>query len=193
MKKNRRDLKRSNLGLRATPEVKERLRMISQARGTTVQGLFDELIPQLVSEPARDGEPGPPAAAPGGSKWSQLFLKNLPAAAVIKNLDLKFVWVNEGYMAMTHKSAGDLLGKGVGDNWATRDSAQLIETNDRVVLDQKRATVQIETVKDHWGKTQERFRIRFPIYDDKGEVEYLGAIGFDYQQIENVIRKKDAE
>ena len=107
----------------------------------------------------------------------------MPAAAVIKHRDLTVAWVNEGYMAMTIESPEELIGKRVEQIWAARDSAVLIEQHDQEVLDQRRATVQIEEVKDKWGKALERLRIRFPIYNEKGEIQYLGAIGFDYHQI----------
>ena len=179
--------KRRNLGLRATDEMSRQLQSIAESRRTSVQGLFEQVMEGVTSEArARRVEMTPPPSnrAQSDDTWRMLFLKSLPAAAVIKRAsDLAVVWVNEGYTAMTTESPGALIGKRVGQIWAARESATLIEEHDREALSRGCATVEIENVRDRWGKSLRRLRIRFPIHGEDGDIEYLGAIGFDYDHI----------
>lgn len=186
--------KRKNLGLRASPEKQSRLRQLALARGISLQAVFDEAMDKLLSE-AQHVANEPPGAGQIGirpdSEWRTLFLRALPAAAAIKSVEnLTLVWVNEGYAAMAGEAASSLVGKRVGQIWAARDSAALIEAHDREVLKKNHATVQIEKVKDRWGKSMRRLRIRFPVYGNLGEIQYLGAIGFNYDEILSQIRPR---
>jgi PAS domain-containing protein len=178
---------RRNVGLRATEERLDQLRTIAAKRGISVQALFDEIGDLLIQECARtpDGSiQGRISLVQGDDAgWRRLFLKALPGVAAIKRADdLTLVWVNEGYESLTGESREALVGRTVGEIWATRESADEIQNHDREARDKDRATVEIETVNGKWGK-QIRLRIRFPIHDQTGKVVYLGAIGFDYEQI----------
>lgn len=180
-----RNAKRRNLGIRATRERQANLQRVARARGTSVQAMFDEFVDQLCSEGREaDGPHTNHSDVLPDSKWRNLFLKALPAVAAIKRAaDLKLVWVNEEYVAMTGEASQSLVGRSVGEIWAARESADLIERHDREALNQERATVEIEEVRDRWGRPLRRLRIRFPIHDGSGEVKYLGAVGFECEQI----------
>jgi hypothetical protein len=106
----------------------------------------------------------------------------MPASAVIKTKNHKIVWVNEGYVAIAG-ARKDLIGKSIGELWASAPSAVKIEKVDETIFKLKHAIVSVETVNDLWGKKLERLRFRFPIRGPSGEVEYMGAIGFDIDQV----------
>jgi PAS domain-containing protein len=115
--------------------------------------------------------------------WHLAFLNSLPAAAVIKDKDLRIVWANKTHVNMSgEKKLESIQGKKVGELWADADSARKIEENDQHVLDSGRTTVTEETVLVK-GKEQARLRIRFPILATDGTIGFLGAIGFDKSQI----------
>jgi hypothetical protein len=181
-----------NLGLRASPETQQRLKDLAGAWNTSVQSLFDELFATLLSKDAPSSAVIGSSSPMGSAAWAVLFLRSLPGAAVIKSKDLKVLWVNDGYAHMSHDSRENLIGKKVDQIWATQESATLIQQNDDEVIRTKQATVQVEEVRDLWGQKLKRLRIRFPIFSPSGEVEYLGAIGFDYSTIKNLMPPADA-
>jgi len=163
---------RRNLGLRATSDELERLKKIAKDRGMSLQGIFNLFKADLLS---------------GGSSIESRFLKAIPASAVIKNRDLKIVWVNDGYAAVAG-SKESLIGKSIGEIFATALSAEKIEAADRKIFKEKHATISVETVLNKWGKNLQRLRFRFPIPGPGGQVEYLGAIGFDIDEVVDEIK-----
>ena len=175
--------KRRNLGLRVSEDEHRRLREVAEARRTSVQQLFGQMLADLTSN-STDETPLSDGTLPA-DHWPALFLKALPGVAVIKHAgDLSIAWVNEGYTLMTGEPLEALIGKRVGQIWATRESAELIEQNDNDALTRGCATVAIEYVKDRrWGTDLRRLRIRFPIRGRDGKPRYLGAIGFDYDKV----------
>jgi hypothetical protein len=183
---------RKNLGLRATPDRLTQLRQLAERNKTSLQGIFDKWFDALL-----DGQSGTPDAQETGSTmglWSELFLRALPGAVVIKRAeDLSIVWVNDGYAAWVGESREALHGRRVGQIWATRESAQTIEERDRQALADECATVEVDDVKDRFGQRIKRLRVRFPIHDKSGNKEYLGAIGFDCEKIHSKLRSQEHE
>jgi hypothetical protein len=160
--------RRKNLGLRATPEEQKSLQEIARERGTSIQQLFNEFMRSLLT---------------GQANLDTRFLQALPASAVVKKPDLTIYRVNEGYS----KVAGpreSLIGRTIGEIWATEKSAEAIEAEDRTIFKEKHATVRVESVRDLWGRELRRLRFRFPIPGLSGsDVEYLGAIGFEIDEV----------
>ena len=170
----KRSLRRKNLGVRATVEDHTKLREIAKIQGKSLQGLFTDVIRQVLS---------------GESELETRFLRSLPASAVMKNRAKKIVWVNPGYAAIAGPRES-LIGKTIREVWASPTSAKEIEEQDDQIFRLKHATIRVETVLDRWGKKLQRLRFRFPIPGSTGEVQYLGAIGFDIEDVIKLVSKK---
>src|ERR1700680_3540252 len=164
---------RKNLGIRATVRDATKLTAIAAREGKTLQGFFSEFISRVVS---------------GEAELETRFLRSLPASAVIKDKAKRIVWVNPGYSAIAGPQES-LIGKTIQEVWASDDSAKEIEEQDERIFDLKHATMRVETVLDRWGKELQRLRFRFPILGSKGDVEYLGAIGFSIDDVMHLVRK----
>src|SRR6185295_4426828 len=106
-----------------------------------------------------------------------LFMRHLPASAFTKDLEGRFVFVNQNFETLLGKSPGQLVGL------TTRDlyPAELVEpilANDREVIQTRQTLRSVEKVKI--GNEERYFLVsKFPILNEHKEVRMLGGISVD--------------
>jgi PAS domain S-box-containing protein len=108
------------------------------------------------------------------------FMQHLPGLAFMKDLQGKYIYVNEAFSQFTGKPAWDQIG-GRDDQMWEAETARLLQDNDKKVLDSKAAQSNMETVR--LPDEQERYLLtaRFPVFQD-GELVSLGGVSIDITQ-----------
>ena len=114
------------------------------------------------------------------SKTEQLFnffMKHLPGAATILDLQGRYVYVNEGWERLSQITREEALGKTAADIWPAEIAARFQET-DELVLASKQSSQSLIALSQ--GDKKHNWLVnRFPILDGQGNLILLGAIGID--------------
>ena len=111
---------------------------------------------------------------------------NYPFLITLKDLDGRYILVNEAFAKSRNVSVEQALGR-FARNHETSDQATIVEAHDREVIE-SRKTVERErdlTLPD--GTHVTRSVIKFPTYSDSGELTGVGTISTD------VTKRKQAE
>ncbi len=108
------------------------------------------------------------------------FMQHLPGLAFMKDLEGKYIYVNEAFSQFTGKPAWDQIGSSDDQMWEAA-TARLLKDNDHNVLESKTAQSNMETVR--LPDEQERYllTVRFPVFQDDQMVS-LGGISIDMTQ-----------
>jgi PAS domain S-box-containing protein len=110
-----------------------------------------------------------------------LFMNNLPGVAFMKDLDGRYIYINETIRQLYEEQHPEFLGKTDEDLWPA-DVAKTLRANDQRAI-QSKAAIQAfedlplrETVR-HW------FVHKFPILGDNGTVELIAGLGIDTTEL----------
>ena len=110
-----------------------------------------------------------------------LFMKNLPGVAFMKDLDGRYIYVNETLCEIYQCDPNQFVGKTDLNLWPA-DIARALQTNDEIAVRTKAAVHAIEDVPlgdsmRHW------FVHKFPIIDESGKVMYVAGLGIDTTEL----------
>jgi PAS domain S-box-containing protein len=105
------------------------------------------------------------------------IMEHAPAIIVLKDLDGRLTYVSREFERMLGKPASELLGKTNYDLFPA-EYAKVQEAFEKEVL-AARAPIQREFIAPYPGGQRTLLFIKFPIFDAKGEIEAIGAIGTD--------------
>jgi PAS domain S-box-containing protein len=119
------------------------------------------------------------------------FMRYLPGAAIMRDLQGRYVFVNEGWEELFQMKSAEILGKTLTEVWPARD-ADRFKDMDQLVLAGDRAVQAVE--KFPVGRGYGYFLTsRFPIMDREGRMVMLGGIGIDitaHHRAEEALREK---
>ncbi|MFI5395632.1 MAG: PAS domain S-box protein [Candidatus Binatia bacterium] len=114
-----------------------------------------------------------------------LFMQNLPGVAFMKDVQGRYVYVNEHFANTFH--AQGWLGKVDDECWSPGVASQF-KQNDRVVLDSGKALQAIETVP-HDDGLHSWLVSKFPILNESGEPVMVGGVAVDITEREQAEAK----
>jgi PAS domain S-box-containing protein len=109
-----------------------------------------------------------------------LFMQNLPGVAFMKDIQGRYVYVNEHFENTFH--ARGWLGKVDDECWSPGVAGQF-KQNDRVVLESGKALQAIETVP-HDDGLHSWLVSKFPILNESGEPMMVGGVAIDITERE---------
>lgn len=115
------------------------------------------------------------------------FMKYLPGAAFLKKSNGQFVFVNETWERVFRMKGKDIYGKRDAEIWP-EDIAAQYTTNDKTVLTAKLPLQFLQTFPQDRG-LHSWYTVKFPIFDDSGNVVMLGGIGIDVTEREHIERE----
>jgi PAS domain S-box-containing protein len=105
------------------------------------------------------------------------FMDNNPAAAVIKDSEGRYVYINKPFEKYFQTASADVLGKKDQDLYLP-DQAAVLREHDALVLAENRAMEFMETVRTPDGVDREWMVFKFPVRGRKGDV-FVGVVGVD--------------
>lgn len=116
------------------------------------------------------------------SEWAVEFIDQLPVVAVVKDLDYRVLWTNRAYCTLTNKPQSELIGKTAREIWGTSPDdlkyAEQILAHEKMVVTEKKPYQLVEDIVVG-GKVRDRLALRFPIFDEDGEVVRIGVVSLD--------------
>ncbi len=112
------------------------------------------------------------------------FMQNVPCAVYMKNLQGRYVYVNETCAKVFHRKFEDWIGKTDADIWS-KPTANKFKSIDQQILQEKRTVETTESVAQedgfhYWLTT------KFPILDERGSPTMLGAAAIDITEIKRL-------
>jgi PAS domain S-box-containing protein len=108
------------------------------------------------------------------------FMQHLPGLAFMKDLEGKYIYVNEAFSQFTGKPAWDQIGSSDDQMWDA-ETARLLQDNDQKVLDSKTEQSNMETVRLPDEQKRYLLTARFPVFQGN-ELVALGGISIDITQ-----------
>ena len=106
----------------------------------------------------------------------EAFMNHLPAAAWIKDKDMRFMFTNKAYKTYLEEGF-DPLSKTVYEIWSP-ETAEKIEREDRLVLQTARPLEGVTTLNLSGGRAAYHAAIKFPIPGADGKIN-IGGVGID--------------
>ena len=105
------------------------------------------------------------------------FMHHLPGVAFMKDVDGRYVYVNDVFQELFHRKPGDFIGKTDDQVWPPEVAAP-IRSSDRQVIDTRTVLQTTELIPrddglHHWLVT------KFPILDGNGRVTLVAGIAID--------------
>ena len=111
------------------------------------------------------------------------LLNNIPDIAWIKDIEGKYIAVNEAYEKAAVCLQEEIIGKNDEDLWPAGCAAQYRKNDIQVMQSGKRIAVE-ENMIDHDGAAKVMEAIRTPLYDNKGDL--IGTVGIARDVTERV-------
>ena len=111
------------------------------------------------------------------------LLNNIPDIAWIKDIEGKYIAVNESYEKAAVCLQEEIIGKNDEDLWPAGCAAQYRKNDIQVMQSGKRIAVE-ENMIDHDGAAKVMEAIRTPLYDNKGDL--IGTVGIARDVTERV-------
>ncbi len=105
------------------------------------------------------------------------FMGSLPGVAVIRNLDGRYIYMNEAWESATGLKRADYIGKTPSDCFTKEDAEKLL-AGDRRAIETGRAETE-EMLIHHRSGPRKRFINRFLISGTDGGPRYVGLIALD--------------
>jgi PAS domain S-box-containing protein len=105
------------------------------------------------------------------------FMYHLPGVAFMKDVDGRYLYVNDAFEELFHRKLGEYVGKTDDEVWPPQIAAQL-RTNDRQVVETRSVLQTTEAIPHddgmhHWLVT------KFPILNGDGEPTMVGGVAID--------------
>ena len=104
----------------------------------------------------------------------QSIMDHAPMMVSLKDLDGRFTFVNQAYVAFAERSEESILGRTIGE-LQTKEHAETMEAHDRAVLENRHAMQWEVTIPKRSGP-RTALVVKFPVYDNAGNVASIGAI-----------------
>lgn len=151
---------------------------------TDVHGKVSRLI--LIARDITDRKSTEQALKESEARFAA-FMRYLPGAAFLKKSSGEFVYVNETWERASRMKRKDIYGKSDDDVWPA-DIAAEYKANDKAVRTAGSPLQFIQTVPHddglhHW------FTVKFPIFDDSGDIVMIGGIGIDITEQERIAKE----
>ncbi|MDC0740520.1 PAS domain-containing protein [Polyangium mundeleinium] len=105
------------------------------------------------------------------------FLDNTPALMFVKDLEGRFVLVNEEYTKFAGRSSAELLGHPGSSVLAAADVPRMDAADRRALTEGRMQFAATLTVPD--GSRRTFMTVKFPIRDERGEVFGVGTVAID--------------
>lgn len=107
------------------------------------------------------------------------LFEHSPICMNLKDPDGRYLMLNQAYRDWFGKSAGEIIGKSGGSVLlSSEETSADIQTMEALVVETGQvATREVQVVRA--GKPHQRFLVKFPAINDKGEIVGLGTIAFD--------------
>ncbi len=121
------------------------------------------------------------------SREIDAILRYTPSIIYLKNKKLCYRLINPGFEKFFHVSSEEVQGKG-DEEILPQDIARQFHKTDQEVLE-NRSPSQIKEVIKINGHTYTFLSIRFPIYNEEGEIEGVGGISTDITELEKAQKK----
>ena len=109
-------------------------------------------------------------------EWLRLFTENMPGVSFIKDLEGRYVFVNEAFAELAGTSTNDILCARAGQVWEPETAAELLRQENQVLRSGELNNSIVR--RKHNGKSQYWYRTVFPI-NGKGEIRFIGGICID--------------
>ncbi len=107
----------------------------------------------------------------------EAFMQHLPGLAFMKDAQGRYIYVNESFSHFTDINAWDQIGLRDDQLWDAQ-TAQILQDNDRRILEHQQASSKMETVRLPDRQERHLLTARFPIFQD-AELFALGGISID--------------
>jgi PAS domain S-box-containing protein len=105
------------------------------------------------------------------------FMRHLPGVAFMKDVDGRYVYVNDTFEVLFHHTPSEYIGKTDDEVWPPAIAAQL-RRNDQHVIE-TRAVVQTTETVPHDDGPHDWLVTKFPILNEAGEPVIVGGIAID--------------
>ena len=112
----------------------------------------------------------------------EVFLDYLPCAAWIKDLEGHYVFVNATLARVFLRQKEEWIGKKDSEIWPA-EMVRRLRKSDRTVITKKCPVESIAKAPHSDGWHRWIFR-KFPLFDSKGKVEFIGGIAFDLENVD---------
>ena len=126
-------------------------------------------------------------------KRFEALVENCPAVIAVKDLEGRYLLVNEAFEGRYGVSRTDVLGKTTREAFPD-DVAARVESRDRAAIEEGcRQSSRFEDLTVH-GELRTHFVTRFPFLDRRGEIAGIGRISIDvteHQQAEIALRESE--
>ncbi|MGV3772958.1 MAG: PAS domain-containing protein [Verrucomicrobiales bacterium] len=107
----------------------------------------------------------------------EAFMQNVPCAVYMKDVQGRYIYVNEAYAQVFRRKVEDFIGKSDEMLWP-KNVAQKIKNADQHALNSKKAHNSTESIV-HEDGTHSWLTTRFPILDEHGQPAMVGAAAVD--------------
>ena len=107
----------------------------------------------------------------------QSIMDHAPMMVSLKDLSGRFTFLNRAYVAFEGQSEESILGRTIGE-LRGKEHAEKMESHDRAVIEARRA-MQWEITLPKPGGPRTVMAVKFPVYDNAGNIASVGAILVD--------------
>ena len=109
------------------------------------------------------------------------FLENAPTLNYIKDLDGKYLYANKAFLEGVEFPADPMMGKTANDFFPPEIANKYIQ-HDLEVIKSGETIINEESVPYSDGTTRTQLAIKFPIFNENGEISAIGGINTDITQ-----------
>ena len=109
-------------------------------------------------------------------EWLRLFTENMPGITFIKDLEGRYVFVNEAFVKLVGTTTNNILYARSGQIWEPETAAELVRQENQVLRSGELNNIILR--RKYNNKSQYWYRTIFPI-NGKGEIGFIGGICID--------------
>jgi len=159
---------------RLPPDLHRKFRTTLDNRSRKLTSVMHELVEDWVEGPSSIRR----------AHYVLPYLSWLPVTAVVKTPSGRVLFGNGKFLELIDLPSAEVFGKRAKEYIKNRKSGELISKLDERVREEGRPLLCLEKMS-FGGKPQRRMAIRFPI-PPESDLELIGVLGFDLEQVENV-------
>ena len=123
-------------------------------------------------------------------EWLRLFTENMPGVSFIKDLEGRYVYVNQAFAKLSGTSTNDILCARAGQVWEPETAAELVRQENQVLRSGELNNSVVR--RKHNGKPQYWYRTVFPI-NGKGEIRFIGGVCIDMTPLVEAEKKLESQ